>query len=83
MATDDVPPPIIVFTCKLSSIVAVDMNPAENALLEFKIAAIKHLNYEDYLLVLGDKEDTEQKRYTHYSIGMHTPLINLPIDACL
>ena len=42
------------------------MNPAENALLEFKIAAIKHLNYEDYLLVLGDKEDTEQKRYTHY-----------------
>ena len=44
MATDDVPPPIIVFTCKLSSIVAVDMNPAENALLEFKIAAIKHLN---------------------------------------
>ena len=42
--------------------VAVDVNPAENALLELKIAAIKHLNYEDYILVLGDKEDTMQKR---------------------
>ena len=39
-------------------IVAVDVNPAENALLELKIAAIKHLSYEDYLLVLGDKEDS-------------------------
>jgi S-adenosylmethionine:diacylglycerol 3-amino-3-carboxypropyl transferase len=38
--------------------VAVDVNPAESALLELKIAAIKHLSYEDYLLVLGDKEDT-------------------------
>ena len=42
--------------------VAVDVNPAENALLEFKIAAIKHLSYEDYLCVLGDKEDLGQKR---------------------
>lgn len=44
-------------------IVAVDMNPAENALLELKIAAIKQLDYEDYLIVLGDKKGTEQKRY--------------------
>ena len=43
--------------------VAVDVNPAESALLELKIAAIKHLGYDDYLLVLGDKEDTMQKRY--------------------
>ena len=42
--------------------VAVDVNPAESALLELKIAAIKHLSYDDYLLVLGDKEDTMQKR---------------------
>ena len=42
--------------------VAVDVNPAESALLELKIAAIKHLGYDDYLLVLGDKEDTMQKR---------------------
>jgi hypothetical protein len=42
----------------------VDNNPAENALLELKIAAIKHLNYEDYLLILGEKEDTGLKRFT-------------------
>ena len=42
--------------------VAVDMNPAENALLELKIAAIKKLSYEDYLILLGDKEDTGQRR---------------------
>ena len=42
----------------------MDVDPAESALLELKIAAIKHLSYEDYvyLLVLGDKEDTMQKR---------------------
>ena len=40
----------------------MDVNPAESALLELKVAAIKHLSYEDYLLVLGDKEDTMQKR---------------------
>ena len=48
--------------CSVLHAVAVDVNPAENALLELKIAAIKHLSYEDYLLVLGDKEDTMQKR---------------------
>jgi S-adenosylmethionine:diacylglycerol 3-amino-3-carboxypropyl transferase len=50
-------------------IVAVDMNPAQNALLEFKIAAIKQLCYENYLIVLGDKEDTEQKRFSNYHIS--------------
>ena len=38
------------------------MNPAENALLELKIAAIKQLDYENYLVVLGEKEDTVQRR---------------------
>ena len=42
--------------------VAVDINPAESPLLELKITAIKHLSYDDYLPVLGDKEDTMQKR---------------------
>lgn len=40
--------------------VAVNVNPAESALLELKIAAIHHLKYEDYLLVLGDREDSMQ-----------------------
>ena len=47
----------------LHTAVAVDVNPAESALLELKMAAIKHLSYEDYLLILGDKEDTMQRRY--------------------
>ena len=36
--------------------VAIDVLAEENALLELKIAAIKHLNYEDYLTVLGETE---------------------------
>ena len=59
--------------CRLNSfyvhVVAVDMNPAENALLELKIAAIKQLDYEDYLVVLGEKEDTVQRRLVS---EMHT-----------
>ena len=39
------------------------MLPAQNALLELKLAAIKYLDYEDYLLLLGDKEDKETRRY--------------------
>ena len=39
----------------------MDINRAESALLELKITAIKHLSYEDFLLVLGDKKDTIQK----------------------
>lgn len=43
-------------------IVAVDLSPAQNAILELKIAAIKNLTYEDYLLVLGELDDTENRR---------------------
>ena len=48
------------------SSVAVDLNPSQNALLELKLAAIKHLNYEDYLLLLGEKEDPLNQRYVVY-----------------
>lgn len=47
----------------LSVLVAMDINPAQNSLLELKIAAIQYLTYEEYLLVLGEKEDTQQRRY--------------------
>jgi S-adenosylmethionine:diacylglycerol 3-amino-3-carboxypropyl transferase len=63
------PPSKLVLKCFVHCIVAVDMNPAQNALLEFKIAAIKQLCYENYLIVLGDKEDTEQKRFSNYHIS--------------
>ena len=36
-------------------IVAIDMSPAQNALLEIKLAAIRHLQYHDYLCLLGEK----------------------------
>jgi S-adenosylmethionine-diacylglycerol 3-amino-3-carboxypropyl transferase len=32
---------------------AVDMNPRQNALLELKIAGIRHLDYEDYFALFG------------------------------
>lgn len=32
---------------------AVDMNPRQNALLELKLAGIKHLNYEDFFGMFG------------------------------
>lgn len=44
-------------------IVAVDLSPAQNAVLELKIAAIKNLTYDDYLLILGESEDVEKKRW--------------------
>ena len=34
-------------------IYAVDFNPCQNYLLELKIAAIKYLDYEDYISFLG------------------------------
>ena len=49
------------------SSVAVDLNPSQSALLELKLAAIKHLNYEDYLLLLGENEDPLNQRYVAYT----------------
>lgn len=48
------------------STVAVDINPAQIALLQLKITAIKHLTYDDYLCVLGETEDKDggKQRYT-------------------
>ena len=54
------------------SSVAVDLNPSQNALLELKLAAIKHLNYEDYLLLLGENEDPLNQRYVACTIGSGT-----------
>lgn len=38
------------------------MSPAQNALMELKLAAIAHLSYEDFLCVLGETEDTNSRR---------------------
>ncbi|MBW3600275.1 MAG: BtaA family protein, partial [Planctomycetes bacterium] len=36
------------------SVYAVDLNPRQNALLELKLAAIRHLEYEDYWRMFGE-----------------------------
>ena len=46
-------------------VVAIDMSPAQNAVLEVKLAAIKMLSYEDYLLLLGEREDPQKQRFCY------------------
>lgn len=43
--------------------VAIDISHAQNSLLEIKLAAIRHLQYRDYLCLLGEKdEESSQNR---------------------
>lgn len=42
------------------SIIAVDLNPAQSALLELKIAAMRELDHDGYLRFLGVREDFER-----------------------
>jgi S-adenosylmethionine-diacylglycerol 3-amino-3-carboxypropyl transferase len=39
--------------CGPNHVFAVDMNPRQNALLELKIAAIRHLDYDDFFRLFG------------------------------
>ena len=50
--------------------VAVDVNPAEIALLQLKITAIKYLTYEEYLCVLGDMKDSTGKQRYNYILSI-------------
>ena len=52
----------------LASSVAIDMSPAQNALLEIKLAAIRHLEYQDYLCLLGEKAESQDSRSSRYMI---------------
>ena len=40
--------------CAPNHVYAVDMNPRQNALLELKIAGIKHLEYDDFFSLFGE-----------------------------
>ena len=40
--------------CEPNEVHAVDMNPRQNALLELKVAAIRHLQYEDFFRMFGE-----------------------------
>ena len=46
-----------------SSAVAVDMSEAQTALLELKLAAIRSLCYEDFLVLLGEAKDEGGRWY--------------------
>jgi S-adenosylmethionine-diacylglycerol 3-amino-3-carboxypropyl transferase len=39
--------------CGVGHVYAVDMNPRQNALLELKVAALRHLDYEDLFSMFG------------------------------
>src|SRR4029079_18318010 len=39
--------------CSPQHVFAVDMNPRQNALLDLKIAGIRHLDYEDFFRLFG------------------------------
>ena len=50
-ASGDRPLHLLLSDCK--EVCAIDMNPVQNYLLELKIAALKALDYEEYLGFLG------------------------------
>ena len=46
---------LFVYCC---CVVAIDISEAQNSLLQLKIAAIQHLCYKDFLILLGEAEDS-------------------------
>ena len=49
-------------------IVAIDMSPAQNAMLEIKLAAIRYLEYCDYLCLLGEKAEGQGSNSRYYTL---------------
>lgn len=65
----------------LSSPVAVDMSSAQNSLLELKIAGISHLEYEEYLVLLGETTSDDVSRYN--SVCWYQLSISTVVASCL
>ncbi len=47
--------------CEPRSITAIDMNPAQTALLELKLAAIRKLSHADFVALLGVREGGDRR----------------------
>ncbi|HEX2549621.1 MAG TPA: DUF3419 family protein [Gammaproteobacteria bacterium] len=62
-ASGDRPLHLLLSECK--SVLSIDMNPIQNYLLELKMAALRFLDYEEYLAFLGCTES--RHRYTIFS----------------
>ena len=71
------------------------MSPAQNAMLEIKLAAIQNLQYHDYLYLLGEKAEGQGSisRYntiilaisliTHYNLSLCFQIGALPTNQAL
>lgn len=53
--------PLDLLTVQPRKIIAIDMNPLQNYLLEMKMAAIQQLSYDDYLAFLGVRPSTKRQ----------------------
>lgn len=53
-----------------SEVVALDVNPAQNALLALKLAAIEHLEHGEYLAFLGITEGPRNALYTRLRVSL-------------
>jgi len=51
---------LAILTQKPEKVVSVDLNNSQNYLLELKLAAIKKLNYQDFLEFLGVKDSSQR-----------------------
>ena len=54
-------------------VVAVDMNPRQNALLDLKLAAIRNLQYEDFFAMFGDGRLRARRRSMRRNCGPPCP----------
>ncbi len=54
-------------------VVAVDMNPRQNALLDLKLAGIRNLQYEDFFAMFGDGRLPGARRSTRINCGPRCP----------
>ena len=54
-------------------VVAVDMNPRQNALLDLKLAAIRNLQYEDFFAMFGNGRLPARRRFMRRNFGPRYP----------
>lgn len=70
-ASGDRPLDLLLDECK--ELISVDLNPIQNYLCKLKATAMRHFNYDDYLSVLGAKED----KFRSEKIDRLLPLLTL------
>jgi len=69
-ASGDRPLHLLLDECK--ELISVDLNPIQNYLCQLKAAAMRHFNHDDYLSVLGAKEDKLRKEKIDWLLQLLT-----------